>query len=133
MKHLGRLTFVLMVSIAAAGLVQPAQASQDSKAVKTMAGILLKLNHFPSDAEKKTLQGLIDDKATTAHERTLAHALMHLQHAATAEDKPKLAAIGKDAAAPASVRTLADILLRLNHMPNAADKEKLADIAGGTF
>jgi hypothetical protein len=127
MKHVARVSLAVVI---AAGLAGRIVAAQDSKAVKTMAGILLKLNHFPSDAEKKTLKDIADDKATTAPERIVAQAITNVQHTAAAEDKMKLEAVGKDGAAPDSVKALAAILLRLNHTPNAQDKERLTKIAG---
>jgi hypothetical protein len=107
------------------GLVGSAMTAAETKAVQTMAGILAKLNHFPSDAEKETLKKMVDDKETTAQERVIAHALMHLQHKVSAEDKPKLDALLKEKNAPESVKTLATIIVNLNHMPTDADKEKL--------
>jgi hypothetical protein len=102
----------------------PALAAE-SKAVQTMATILEKLNHFPSDSEKATLKGIVDDKNATAHERTIAQAMINLQHAVSPDDKPKLNAVVKDEKAPASVKTLANVILNLNHKPTDADKEKL--------
>jgi hypothetical protein len=104
--------------------VMPTSAAE-TKAVQTMSGILLKLNHFPSDAEKKTLQQIADDKTTTAHERVVIQALINMKHKAAAEDSAKLEALLKDATAPEAVKTLATIVLGLNHAPSETDKEKL--------
>ena len=121
--HLFPLLFFLLM-LGSQGVV----AAAESQTVHTMAQILLKLNHYPSDSEKQTLQKIVDDKATAAQERVLAQALMHVQHTASAEDKPKLQAIMKDEAAPAPVKTLASVLYNLNHMPTDADKEKLKQL-----
>jgi hypothetical protein len=104
-------------------------AAAETKAVQTMSGILLKLNHFPSDGEKKTLQQIVEDKNTTAHERVVAQALINVQHKAAAEDRTKLEAVLKDTTAPESVKTLATIILGLNHAPSDADKEKLKKLS----
>jgi hypothetical protein len=111
------------------GLVTSTVTAAESKAIQTMAGILVKLNHFPSDAEKQTLKQIADAKETTAHERVIAQALVNLQHKVSADDKPKLDALLKDTAAPESVKTLASIIVSLNHMPTDADKEKLKKLA----
>lgn len=97
-------------------------------AVKTMANILSHLEHYPSDAEKKDLQAIVADKASTSNEKVIAQAMLGLQHKAADADKPKLKAIGADAAATAPEKTLAEIILNLAHSPSASDKEKLAGL-----
>ena len=107
------------------GLLASPVAAAESKAVQTMAGILAKLNHFPSDAEKQTLKTLIADKQTTEHERVVAEALMNVQHKVSADDKAKLDAVIKNQSAPESVKTLAGVIANLNHTPSDAEKDKL--------
>ena len=124
MCHLMRIVSIAIVAVA---LGQPIGAAQDAPA-KTMAGILARVNHFPGDADKATLKGIIDSKTATAAEKTVAQALSNLQHAVSAADKPKLEALVKEASTPESLKTLSTIILGLNHMPSAADKEKLAKI-----
>jgi len=97
----------------------------ESKAVQTMAGILLHLQHYPTDADKQSLKQIIEDKSATKDERTVAQALIDVQHTVAAADKPKLEAIVKNGKATSPVKTLAEIILKLNHMPSASDKEKL--------
>lgn len=106
-----------------------AVAAAETTAVQTMAGILVKLNHFPSDTEKQDLKKILDDKATTAHERVVAQALLNVQHKVTSEDKPKLEAVIKDKSAPDGVKTLAAVIVGLNHTPSDAEKEKLKKLA----
>jgi hypothetical protein len=120
---------ILLLSLLVAGLSALTQAA-DAKAVQTEARILLNLNHFPNDADKKSLQAIVDDKATTAQERAIAQALINVQHKVSDADKPKLQAIVDDKAAPESLKTMASILLSLNHAPSAADKEKLQKLVG---
>jgi len=100
-------------------------AAAETKAVQTMAGILAKLNHFPSDAEKKTLKDIVDDKAATAAEKTVAQALINMQHSVTPADKPKLEALVADKATPEGIKTLAEVMLRTTHTASDADKDKL--------
>ena len=118
-----------LVAAVAAIIVMQANAVIETKAVQTSAKILLTLNHFPSDAEKKTLQAIVDDKTTTAPERTVTQALINVVHTVSAGDKPKLEALVKAKETPESVRTLANVILTLNHTPSAADKEKLKKLA----
>jgi hypothetical protein len=96
-----------------------------SSAVQTMATILLHFQHFPSDADKESLQRITADKSTTPDERTVAQALMRVQHTAAAADKPKLEAILEDDKASSPVKTLASVVLNLKHMPSESDMEKL--------
>jgi len=110
---------VLLVS------VQSVFASGD--AVKTMAGIMMGLNHYPSDAEKGTLKGIVDGDASAA-EKACATAMINLQHSASADDKKKLNAIIGDDSTPGPVRALAKIIVNLNHMPSGDDKKVLKDL-----
>jgi hypothetical protein len=114
------LAFVLFL-----GVVATATNAAESKAVQTMAAILLHLQHFPSDADKQSLKQITEDKSATGDERTVAQALMGVQHTVAAADKPKLEAIVNDDKAAGSVKTLASVLLNLKHMPSDSDKEKL--------
>ena len=125
MRHWLRIVFVLLVG----GVLTTYVAAAETKAVQTMAGILVKLNHFASDAEKETLKKLIADKETTAHERVVAQALLNVQHKVAADDKAKLDAVLKEASAPESVKTLASTIVNLNHTPSDAEKEKLKKLA----
>jgi len=111
------------------GVVASVTNAAESKAVQTMAVILLHLQHFPSDADKQSLKQITEDKSATRDERTVAQALMNVQHTVAAADKPKLEAIVKDDKAASSVKTLASIMLSLKHMPSAGDKEKLTALA----
>ena len=106
-------------------LVLTPLAAQQSKAVQTMAKVLLSLNHFPSDAEKQTLKQIADDKATTAQERVLLSALASIQHTLSAGEKAKVEALLKDPAATEGVKTIATVLSKLNHMASDADKAAL--------
>lgn len=109
----------------------PAAAAQTAKptATQTMAGILMGLNHFASDAEKATLKTIVDSKTSNDAERTVAQALINVQHKVAAADAPKLQALVKDAKASESVKTIASVILALNHTPSDAEKAALKKIA----
>jgi len=116
------LTVVCCVSLAA---FQSAIAASD--AVKTMAGIMMGLNHYPSDSEKATLKGIVDGKASDA-EKACATAMINLQHAATDADKATLNGVISDKKTPEDVRALAKIIVGLNHKPSEGDKETLKEL-----
>jgi hypothetical protein len=99
--------------------------SAESNAVHTIAGILMKLEHFPTDADKASLKQILEAKSATKDERIVAEALMNVQHKAADADKPKLEAIVQSEKAAGSVKTIASILLNLSHVASASDKEKL--------
>lgn len=107
----------------------PAMQADGAANVRTMAGILAKLNHYPSDAEKKSLQAIVDDKTAGANEKTLAQALMNVQHTVSPADKAKVEAVVKDATASATLKTLASVLVGLNHTPSSAEKDTLSKLA----
>ena len=115
-----RLFYFLLCLILGA---QPVLAA--TPAVHDMAGIMLNLAHYPNDAQKAALQGIIANKATTEQERVLATAISNLEHTAADADKPKLKQVMNDVSAPAEVRDLAGIILNMNHKPSTADKSKL--------
>jgi hypothetical protein len=104
-------------------LIQPAAAA--SPAVRDMAGVMLNFAHYPSDAQKATLKGIVDNKASTEQERLLANAILKVEHHAADADKPQLKQLMNDASIPAEVRNLAGIVLNLNHKPSAADTSVL--------
>jgi hypothetical protein len=118
----------LLAALSAVALAATVAAAQNTP-VQTMAGILMNVNHFPSDAEKKTLQGIVENKTASEGERAVAQAMISLQHQVAAADKPKLEALVKDKATPEPVRTLASVILTFTHMATAADKEKLKKIS----
>ncbi len=107
------------------GSVATLANAAESKAVQTMAAILMHLQHFPTDADKQSLEQITEDKSATRDERAVAQALMNVKHTVAAADKPKLEAIVKNDKASSSVRTLAGIILSLSHMPSESDKERL--------
>lgn len=121
MKNRIFLCFVSMVGL----MLGTQSALAASGAVREMAGIMVHLEHYPSDSEKAKLKGIVDNKGSTVQERALASAISNLKHKAAAEDKEKLKQVMDDAAAPAEVRELAGIILNMSHMPSALDKGKL--------
>ena len=108
-------------------LISLPSAFAASDAIKTMAGIMIKLNHYPSDAEKGTLKDIVKGKASEG-EKALARAMINLEHQATAADKKKLEKLIGDDSTPGPVRALAKVIANLNHMPSDADKKVLKEL-----
>ena len=115
----------ILAAVLLFGLTTGIASAAQSKAVQTMAGILISLHHFPSDSDKQALTQIAQDKSTTADERTIAQALMDVQHTVAPADKPNLEAIVSNDKASSSDKTLADAILNLHHMVSDADKAKL--------
>lgn len=119
-KSIGILAAALLL-----GLTASIAVAAETKAVQTMAGILMNLQHFPSDSDKQALRQITQDKSASADEKTVAQALIDVQHTAADADKPKLEAIFKNDKAASSVKTLAGVILNLHHMASDSDKAKL--------
>jgi len=116
-----RIALALSLLLAVAAV--PAIASSSN--IHTMAGILLHLNHFPSDSEKATLGAIAADAKASAAEKVLAHAMINLKHKVAASDAAALHELLTNPAAGNNERTLANILLSLAHHPSEQDKKKL--------
>ncbi len=94
----------------------------------TMADILMNLNHYPGDAEKKILKQIINNSANPEDVRVLAAAILNINHKVGADDKTRLRRIIDNTATPANVRNMAEILLNLNHKATPDDKIKLQQL-----
>ena len=118
--------YLLVFLLSVVGLMLGAQAAlAASAAVREMAGIMMHLEHYPSDAEKAKLKAIVADKGSTEQERVIATAITNLKHKVAAGDADKLKKVAADTSAPAEVRDLASIVLNVNHMASDADKGKL--------
>ncbi len=122
--------FVLVLAgIAVTSLFSTGLALADDAAIKTMARITMSLNHFPSDDDKATLKGIIDNDDSTEEAADIAMAISNIQHKVTEKDTDRLEDIISDDSAGADARKLASILLRINHAPSDEDKTTLAALA----
>jgi hypothetical protein len=121
-------TFTLALVVLTTMAVRPI-AAQESAAVKTIAGILMTINHFPSDTDKKTLTTLAGQSSTTDQEKVLITAILGMMHSIAAADKPKVEAVMKDAKASAGVKQIATILSTFLHTASDADKAALKKLA----
>jgi len=114
---------LILLSFLCALTVSAASFAGDS-GLKTMAHILMGLNHYPSDSEKQTLKGIVNGSGSS-HQKTIATAMINMQHKAGASDVPKLKSIAGDGKASQGEKDLANILLGLNHSASSSDKAKL--------
>ena len=104
-------------------------AFADAAAIRTMADITMKLNHYPSDSEKQTLAAIANSDGSSESEIAVATAISNMKHQVTAGDKEKLHSIITDDSAPADLRAVASILISINHKPTESDIEQLKKIA----
>jgi hypothetical protein len=121
----GKIVVTLLALTLVLVTVIPTLIYADDGHLKTIAGILVNLNHFPSEAEKETLRDIVNDAASTDHVKTLATAMMNLKHYPTKADKTHLGNIMNDASANGDVREIAVILYNLSHKPTTSEKGKL--------
>jgi len=121
MKKILSLLFVLPVVLFSA---LPMVSAHESS-VSTMAGIVLHLNHYPSNDEKTTLAEIVADAHATAGEKALAGALARMQHHVDGADAAALRALAADAHAAKGEQVLANVLLGINHHASDADKARL--------
>jgi len=101
--------------------------SQDTTNIATMAGIVMNMNHFPGDAEKKKLNDIASTAKSDA-EKTIATAILNIKHAPSPADKAKLELIAADPDAAAPVRDLASIVADFNHQATETDIARLKHI-----
>lgn len=100
-------------------------AGPESDAVKTMAKIVLRLNHHPSGPEMEVLRKITKSESASKHETVLAGVLMNLEHKASSADKKKLKKILNDKSASHGVHDIASILIGFHHKPSGGDKQKM--------
>ncbi|PCJ25891.1 MAG: hypothetical protein COA96_06490 [SAR86 cluster bacterium] len=111
-----------LLAIALIGLFSQFSMADDASSQKTIAGILVGLNHFPSDADKSALMAIAEDESNNRGTRAIASAVASISHAATAEDKDIMGRIMSAEQAPAQTKALAGVVAELNHMASADAK-----------
>lgn len=117
--------FNKLLLITTLAIFSPLAMADDAAATKTIAGVLVNLNHFPSADDKAALKALTEDESAGEAFRAVALAVHNIQHAATAEDKEALSAlISNNMTAPAA-KALAEIVVGINHMPSPDAKMAL--------
>eukprot|EP00163_Fabomonas_tropica_P029956 TRINITY_DN6614_c0_g1_i1.p3 TRINITY_DN6614_c0_g1~~TRINITY_DN6614_c0_g1_i1.p3 ORF type:complete len:131 (+),score=18.40 TRINITY_DN6614_c0_g1_i1:1047-1439(+) len=128
-NHRVRLNAVAVAFMSLVALfLSPAAMSQQG-AVATMAGILAEMQHYPSDAEKKTLAAISSDESNTEATRTIATAILNIQHKAQTDDVEALKGVAKSGTE--AEKQLASIVMNFNHQAGSDAKETLKVLAGG--
>jgi len=118
------MTLLMAITIMAA----PISASAGN-AVAEMASIIINLNHYPTEAEKKELAAIVADSESTAGEKVIAGALMRMQHHVGDNDAQQLMKLKSDETASKEERELAGILRGIAHHPTNEDVERLKILA----
>ena len=106
---------------------QVALADNDS-AAKAIAGVLVNLNHFPSDADKAILMEIASDESNGQGFRAIARAVHNMQHAASAEDKELMGRIMAADQADSRAKALAEIVANISHVPSDEAKATLQEM-----
>lgn len=96
--------------------------ADNDEATEVIAGVLMNLNHFPSDDDKAALQGLIDDDGVGRAFKAVANAVMGIEHSASEEGKSMLARVLEADDADPRAKTLAQVVMDLEH--GASDEAK---------
>lgn len=122
-----RVKYLLFTFVLAMFFVSPNVFAGNAESVKTMANIMMHLNHFPSGAEKQQLDNIVES-TDSEDVRTVARAIFNLQHSASDVDKEKLQAVLDNPKAEKDIKTLATIVFNLNHKPTSADKQQLSSM-----
>lgn len=121
-----RITFLASLSLSLLlGAAVFSVAAEGASAIKEMAVIMHRLNHYPGPQGKKTLQAIVNNKSTNKNEATLANAMINLEHAVASSDVAGLKSIVSSDNASADEKDLATILLNFDHRPSDADKKRL--------
>ncbi|NKB32087.1 MAG: hypothetical protein GKR91_03220 [Pseudomonadales bacterium] len=118
-----------LLALALVVVVSPSLfAADNASATKTIAGVLVNLNHFPSDGEKAELAALSEDDGVGRAFRAIANAVANMQHAVSADDKDIMNRIIASERAHANAKLFAEILLDLNHTANDETKVRLQEL-----
>lgn len=102
-------------------VVAAVPAIADASPVSTLAGILIDMNHFPSEAQKEQLAAISDDGDASDNLRAIASAVAGIEHAPSAEAQAELNGILVSEAASPAEKTLAGAVLRFRHAVSVED------------
>lgn len=118
----------LFAVVAALGLFSQSAMAQDTAgALKTVADIVVSINHTPSDSDKAALAEISGNSNLPEGLRNMANAVANFNHAASDEAKAQLAAI-QSGQAPDNAKALAGIIASMNHRASDEDKARLAQL-----
>lgn len=98
--------------------------ADNDQATEVIAGVLMSLNHFPSDDDKMALQALVDDDGVGPAFKAVANAVMGIEHSASEDGKAAMAQVLEAEDADPRAKSLAQVVMDLNH--GASDEAKAA-------
>lgn len=104
-------------------------ASANTDTIRSLAKMTMSLDQPLSEADKASLDAIVDSIDATDEEATIALALAHFDQTVRPGDADRLFEVVDDDLSEESARVLAGILLRLNKNPNAEDAAVLAELA----
>lgn len=119
---------VLGITLFAGMSIAGPEMNAQMDATKSMATILISLNHFPSDADKEMLMGIANNSGNSEAIQAIAKAVHNFEHQASAADKEALNGIAGDSSASDAEKTLATIVVGINHTASAEAKATLAEL-----
>jgi hypothetical protein len=104
-------------------------ASANTDTIRSLARMTMSLDKPLSEADKASLNAIVDNIEATDEEATIALALSQFDQTVAPDDVNRLYEVVEDDLSDESARALAGILLRLNQNPNADDAATLAELA----
>ena len=104
-------------------------ASANTDTIKSLARMTMSLDQPLSEADKASLDAIVDDLEATEEEATIALALSNFDKTVAPGDADRLFQVVEDDLSAEPARVLAGILLRLNQNPEANDAATLAELA----
>ena len=104
-----------------------ASASTDN--IRYLAQMTMNLDKPLSDADRASLDAIVDSDDATDEEATIALALSKFDQGVSPGDFNRLFELVEDDLSDESARALAGILMRLNQSPDADDAAILAELA----
>ena len=104
-------------------------ASANTDTIRSLARMTMNLDQPLSDADKASLDAIVDSIEATDEEATIAMALSNFDQTVSPGDMDRLFEVVDDDLSDESARVLAGILLRLNQNPEANDAATLVALA----
>lgn len=125
-----RIRRIMVVALFGIGLFSPLAMADNASSATEIAGIVVGMSHFPSDAEKEKLMMISADESLASGVRAMATAVTNIAHSANADGKAAMAGIIASEEAPDRAKVLAGAISGFNHMTSADDKAALTEAFG---
>lgn len=118
---------IMAVALTGIGLFSPLSMADNASSATEIAGIIVGMNHFPSDEDKAKLMAISADDSLAETVRAMATAVSNISHAANVEGKAAMASI-MEGQAPDRAKALAGAIASFNHAASADDKAKITEL-----